>query len=64
MATKLNDTNVFCATRVEANKTVDTWRSRGYVGTSLVYNPEYAEQEGHFDKPYVVIILDDHPHNN
>lgn len=57
--TALHNTNVFCKSRREANTMVDRWRGRGYVGTGLVYNPEYAEQEGHPNEPYVVVILDD-----
>lgn len=62
--TKHDNTNEFYATRHEADKAVDRWIGRGYVGTGRCYNPEFAEQEGHPDQPHVVIILDDHPQSN
>jgi hypothetical protein len=49
----------FYKTRAEANKACDLWIGRGYVGSGIVYNPEYAEQENKPTTPYVVIICDE-----
>ena len=61
MTTVSKEKNEFFASRAAAIKAVDLWIGRGYVATGYVYNPEYAEQEGYDDKPYVVIICDDYP---
>lgn len=58
-----NNTTELYGTRAEAMRAVDRWIARGYVASGYVYNPEYAEQEGHPNSPHCCVILENYPNH-